>query len=100
MSAQRLSDRAIRRIERATGVTPIVRGWAHGDNWYYFITPGPDGGYEGHQHGEYNMKTAQWSFYETRDSGMSIHYYPTCSNPEGWAAEFNSRTSSSALPPE
>lgn len=51
MSAQRLSDRKIRTIQRAVGESAVVlRGWSHGGYSFPFVTTE-------HHHGSYNTKT-------------------------------------------
>lgn len=62
MSAQRLSDRSVRRIERSTGLS-IVRAWAHGDYTFYFVTTD-------HRHGSWSKKTEEWQF----EVGEPRHY--------------------------
>ncbi|APD19175.1 hypothetical protein SEA_MITTI_43 [Mycobacterium phage Mitti] len=52
MSAQRLSDRSRRRIERSTGLA-IVRAWAHGGYVFDFVTVD-------HQHGSWDKRTGEW----------------------------------------
>lgn len=49
MSAQRLSDRSRRRIERVVGV-PVVRAWAHGGTTMSFVT-------DDHRHGHCDKAT-------------------------------------------
>ena len=52
MSAQRLSPRSVRRIERATG-QPIVRAWSHGGYVFPFVVADPERP-DGHRHGWYD----------------------------------------------
>ncbi|USH45322.1 hypothetical protein SEA_RUTHIEJR_44 [Mycobacterium phage Ruthiejr] len=52
MSAQRLSDRSRRRIERSTGLA-IVRAWAHGGYVFDFVTVD-------HRHGSWDKRTGEW----------------------------------------
>lgn len=54
MSAQVLSVRSVRRIERATGQT-IDRAWGHGGYVFDFVTPQ-------HRHGWWSRKTNQWGW--------------------------------------
>jgi hypothetical protein len=56
MSAQRLSDKSIRRIERSTGL-PVVRAWAHGGYVFNFVTAD-------HRHGAWDKKTGRWEFHD------------------------------------
>lgn len=56
MSAQRLSDRSRRRIERSTGLT-ILRAWGHGGYVFAFVT-------DDHRHGFWDMKTGDWEWQE------------------------------------
>lgn len=70
MSAQRLSDRSRRRIERATGL-PIVRAWAHGGCVMDFVTPEAEGG---HRHGMWDKKTGYWRILADDE----VTHYTTC----------------------
>lgn len=54
MSAQRLSDRSRRRIERSTGLA-IRRAWAHGGYAFAFVT-------NDHRHGVWDKKTGEWQW--------------------------------------
>lgn len=63
MSAQRLSPRSTRRIERSTGLE-IVRAWGHGGNVFNFVTPD-------HRHGSWNKKTGEWQY---TDPERVLHY--------------------------
>jgi hypothetical protein len=49
VSAQRLSERSIRRIERSTGLS-IRRAWSHGGYTFTFVT-------DDHRHGWWDKKT-------------------------------------------
>ncbi|ASR85769.1 hypothetical protein SEA_EDUGATOR_72 [Mycobacterium phage Edugator] len=62
VSAQRLSAKSVRRIERSTGLQ-IVRAWAHGGYTFEFVTAD-------HEHGTWNKKTGAWSFH----TGRVVHY--------------------------
>ncbi|AII28183.1 hypothetical protein VC74_gp87 [Mycobacterium phage Sparky] len=55
MSAQRLSDRSKRRIERSTGLS-IVRAWSHGGYIFDFVT-------DDHRHGAWDKRTGEWTFH-------------------------------------
>lgn len=57
MSAQRLSEKSKRRIERATGFT-IARAWAHGGYWMDFVVATESG----HEHGRWNKTTSEVNF--------------------------------------
>lgn len=67
MSAQRLSERSRRRIERATGLT-IVRAWAHGGYEMDFVTPE-------HRHGVWDKKTGAWRYLAEQE----VCHYTSCS---------------------
>lgn len=54
VSAQRLSARSIRRMERSTGLS-IRRAWAHGGYVFNFVTTD-------HRHGAWDKKTGDWQF--------------------------------------
>lgn len=69
MSAQRLSDKKIRKIQRAVGETAtVLRGWSHGGYQFPFVTTD-------HHHGCYDTKTdtVTWS-----QPGERIWCYSTC----------------------
>jgi hypothetical protein len=55
VSAQNLSARSVRRIERSIG-EPVLRGWGHGGYVMGFVTPD-------HRHGWWDKKTGEveWS---------------------------------------
>ena len=61
MSAQQLSPRSIRRIERATGLK-LRMAWSHGGYTMGFAT-------EDHRHGWYDKKSGEWGFEEP-----TVHY--------------------------
>jgi len=63
MSAQVLSPRTVRRVERRTGLN-IVRAWAHGGYTYEFVTAA-------HVHGVYDLRTGTYEYIPTRNV---IHY--------------------------
>lgn len=67
MSAQRLSARSIRRIERDTGLD-IKMAWAHGGYTMDFVTAE-------HRHGWWDKKDRTWGFFAPGDL---LHYYPSC----------------------
>lgn len=62
MSAQRLSDRSLRRIANATGLD-LVRGWGHGGYVHAFVTAD-------HEHGWYDTKSREYGF----DKEPVMHY--------------------------
>lgn len=64
MSAQRLSAKSRRRIERSTGLD-IVRAWAHGGYVFNFVTAD-------HRHGAWDKRTGEWQF---NDDAM---HYTSC----------------------
>lgn len=57
MSAQRLSERSKRRVERATGLT-IARAWAHGGYWMDFVVITENG----HEHGSWNKTSGELDY--------------------------------------
>lgn len=78
MSAQRLSEKKTRRIERWTGLK-IVRAWAHGGYVYDFVTPATEGG--AHLHGSVdkrigdpNSAYGEFTLYDH----ASVAHYTTC----------------------
>lgn len=77
MSAQRLSAKSVRRIERDTGLV-ITRGWAHGGYTFDFVVHDvehPDR----HRHGWWNKKSGEWGI--EADGGRYGHgvlHYTTC----------------------
>jgi hypothetical protein len=76
MSAQRLSERSIRRIATATGL-PIARAWSHGGYTMSFFTLEPAVP-DGHRHGWFDKKTGEWGW----DDGGP--HYTSCSDLENW----------------
>jgi hypothetical protein len=54
VSVQRLGDKAIRRLERATG-QDILRAWANGGYLLTFVATA-------HRHGWFDKKTEQWGW--------------------------------------
>jgi hypothetical protein len=62
VSAQRLSARSVRRIERGTGLA-IRRAWAHGGYVFAFVTTD-------HRHGWWDKKTGEWGW----DASPLAHY--------------------------
>lgn len=74
MSAQRLSARSIRRIERAIG-EPVLRAWAHGGYTFDFVTPD-------HRHGWWSKKTGEFGW----DWADEFMHYTTCW--ETWPGDF------------
>lgn len=66
MSAQRLSARSLRRIERTTGLE-VLRGWAHGGYIHDFVTPD-------HRHGWYDKKAGTWGWIV----GDDLSHYTSC----------------------
>lgn len=75
MSAQRLSAKSIRRIERDVG-EPILRAWSHGGYTFDFVTPD-------HRHGEWNKVSHEWRW------DVNAMHYSTC--PETWPQDFPER---------
>jgi hypothetical protein len=69
MSAQRLSDKSRRRIERSTGLT-IVRAWAHGGYTMDFVVATTDG----HRHGVWDKRTGHWRYLDESE----VVHYNTC----------------------
>lgn len=78
MSAQRLSDRKVRRIERATGLK-ITRAWAHGGYVFDFVT---DDGVllegETHWHGWFDTKTGEYGRILRTPPLTRVMHYSTC----------------------
>lgn len=70
MGAQRLSNRSIRRIERATGLR-IQRAWAHGGYIMDFVTPD-------HRHGWWDKRTGEYA--PMPEEGLM--HYTTCDTTE------------------
>jgi hypothetical protein len=69
MSAQRLSAKKLRKIQRAVGDAAVVlRGWSHGGYVFPFVTTD-------HHHGYYDLKTAtvEWA-----ESGKRFTCYTSC----------------------
>jgi hypothetical protein len=64
VSAQQLSDRSRRRIERSTGLS-IRRAWAHGGYTFAFVT-------DDHRHGWWDKKTGEWQW------EVSPFHYTSC----------------------
>lgn len=54
MSAQRLSEKSVRRIAASTGLT-ILRAWSHGGYTMNFVT-------DDHKHGTWNKPSGEWEF--------------------------------------
>lgn len=77
MSAQRLSDKKLRHIQRVTGL-PVVRAWAHGGYVYDFVTPF---GLGAHQHGTIHKDAGKpgsaHNEFELYSHG-SVAHYSTC----------------------
>jgi hypothetical protein len=73
MSAQRLSDRSVRRIEAATGLM-ITRAWGHGGYIFDFVIAANNP--ERHRHGWYDKKTGEWGLREWDDPDQT--HYNTC----------------------
>jgi hypothetical protein len=73
MSAQRLSARSIRRIERSIG-EPVLRAWSHGGYWMAFVTPD-------HRHGSWHRRTTNVAWH-----GDGVRHYETCR--ETWPEDF------------
>ncbi len=65
MSAQRLGEKALRRVERQVG-EPVVRAWSHGGYWFRFVTAQ-------HRHGEVNKISG-----EVRWERPPALHYTTC----------------------
>jgi len=65
VSAQRLSERKIRKVARVTGL-PVIRAWGHGGYVHDFVT-------QGHLHGLYYLKTGEWRICVTQPM-----HYDTC----------------------
>lgn len=63
MSAQRLSPRSVRRIERSTGLH-ILRAWSHGGYVMAFVTAA-------HVHGEWDKKTGEYRYIP---NSQVVHY--------------------------
>lgn len=57
MSAQRLSARSIRRIERSTGLS-IRRAWSWGGYRMEFVTAD-------HRHGAWHRRTGEWCWIQS-----------------------------------
>jgi hypothetical protein len=72
MSAQRLSDKSRRRIERATGLD-IVRAWGHGGYTFDFVIAADND--DRHSHGWFDRKTGEWGIYEDSEY---LGHYDTC----------------------
>jgi hypothetical protein len=69
MSAQRLSGKKLRRIQRAVGESAVVlRGWSHGGYDFPFVTTD-------HHHGVYNLKTESVTWLQP---GERSWCYNTC----------------------
>jgi hypothetical protein len=66
MSTQNVGLRWLNRLSKTTGKN-IVRGWAHGGYQLDFVT-------DDHLHGQYDMKTGKFFYYDEDDT---IHY-STC----------------------
>jgi hypothetical protein len=54
MSASRLSEKSVRRIERSTGLD-VARAWSHGGYWLSFVVITPSG----HEHGEWHRRSGE-----------------------------------------
>ena len=72
MSAQRLGERATRRLARNTGLE-IVRAWSHGGYTYDYVIAADNP--SRHLHGWYDLKTSEWAL-EPWDESRS--HYDTC----------------------
>lgn len=72
MSAQRLSPKSTRRIERATGLQ-IVRAWSHGGYTFDFVIADAESPVH-HWHGQFDKKTGEWSVALEPD----VTHYDTC----------------------